>query len=100
MGTQSSGDGLGAAECGARGEDQLRPVGCWRVAGGGGSGGGGPVARRTNAAGGEGLEGRRSCAQPLASCHGEGLGWMPEGSPTSWREGKRSCAVFRRCPSV
>lgn len=32
--------------------------------------------------------------------HGEGSGWALGGFPTSWRDGKRSCAVFRRCPSA
>lgn len=63
MGAQGGGDRLGTAERGVWGEDQLRPMGCQRVAGGsGGGGGGGPVARGADAAGGEGLEGRRNRA--------------------------------------
>lgn len=56
---QGGGDRLGATERRARGEDQLWPVGHRGVAGGGGGGGGGPVACGADAAGGEGLEGRR-----------------------------------------
>lgn len=83
---QGGGDGLGATERWARGEDQLWPVGHQGVAGGGGSGRGGPVACRADAAGGEGLEGRRRETESRSSPaprHGEGASRAPGGLLTS-----------------
>jgi len=103
VGAQRGGDGLGAAECWARGEDQLRPVGRRRVASGGCDGGGGPVACRADAAGGEGLEGRRSCAQPLSPRHRErgparSLGGPPpRGGTESGAAPSSASAHQRRC---